>query len=81
MSSRLQVRRPGEGDVHGDVVGELGGAVGDLDEHAVDAATTLDVLVAADDVAGGGLDALHLAELDVLLERDLELLELRRRAR
>ncbi len=62
--------------MHRDVVGQLGGAVGDLDEHAVDATSTLNVLVAADDVALGGLDALHLAQPDVLLERDLELLEL-----
>ncbi len=64
--------------MHRDVVGELGRAAGDLDEHAVDAAATLDVLVAADDVAVGGLDALDVAEADVLLERDLELLELGR---
>ena len=45
-SSRRQVLRPGEGDVHGDVVGQLGGGVGHLDEHGVDAAAALDVQVA-----------------------------------
>ena len=54
-----EVLRTGEGDVHGDVVGQLRRTAGDLDEHAVDAAATLDVLVAAELVAVGGLDALR----------------------
>src|SRR5690606_2357041 len=71
-----EVARPGERDVHGDVVGEFGGAAFELDEHTVDAATTLDVLIGTDDVAIGGLDASDVAETDVLLERHLELFEL-----
>ena len=73
-----QVLRPGEGDVHGDVVRQLGAAAGHLDEHGVDAASALDVHVAVEDVAVGRLDAHDVAELDLLLERDLQLLELRR---
>ena len=53
-------------------------AVGQLDEHGVHAAATLDVQVAVEDVAGGRLDAHDVAQLDLLLERDLEVLELRR---
>ena len=48
-----------------------------LDEHGVHAASTLDVLVAVEDVAVGRLDAHDVAQLDLLLERDLQLLELR----
>ena len=55
-----------------------GAAVGQLDEHGVHAAATLDVQVALEHVAVGRLDAHDVAELDLLLERDLEVLELRR---
>ena len=64
--------------MHGDVVRQLDAAAGDLDEHGVDAAATLDVVVAVEHVAVGRLDAHDLAELDLLLERDLQLLELGR---
>ena len=75
-SSRRRYFGPGEGDVNGDVVRQLVAATGHLDQHAVDAAATLHVLVVADHVAAGGLEPDHLAELDLLLEQDLELLEL-----
>src|SRR5690606_6875055 len=52
-----EVTGPGEGDVHGDVVGERRVAAGEDDEDAVDAATALDVEVAVEDLALAGLDA------------------------
>ncbi len=71
-----QVRRLGEGDVHGDLVGQLLGAAGELDEHGVDAAAVLDVEVGVEDVAVGGLEADDPADLDVLLVGDLEVVDL-----
>ena len=56
-------------------MGQLLGAAGQHDEHAVDAPAALDVQVAVDDVAGAASDAHDAAELDLLLERDLEVLE------
>src|SRR3954454_14191763 len=53
-----------EGDVDGDVVGQLLIAALHLDEHAVDATVVLDVEVGVDDVAGGILEAHDLAEVD-----------------
>ncbi len=50
-----EVLRTGEGDVHGDVVGQRGVAAGHLDEHAVDPAAALHVEVAVEHVAGGRL--------------------------
>ena len=52
-----------------------GVAAGHLDEHAVDAAAALDVQVAVEHVAGAGLEPHDAAELDLLLERDLEVVE------
>ena len=43
-----EVGRASERDVHGDVVREFGRSAGDLDEHGVDAATALVVLVVAE---------------------------------
>ena len=71
-----EVRRLGEGDVHADVVGQLLGAALELDEHGVDAAPVLQVQVRVEDVAVGGLEADDLAELDVLLLGDLEVVDL-----
>jgi peptide methionine sulfoxide reductase MsrA len=50
--------------VDGDVVGQLLGAAGEHDEHAVDAPTALDVQVAVDEIAGGRLDAHDPTELN-----------------
>ncbi len=72
-----QVLRSGERDVHGDVVGELLVAAGEDDEHAVHSPSTLDVEVAVDDLAVTGLQPDDLAELDVLLQRDLQVVEAR----
>ena len=58
-----------------DLVGQLRRAAGELDEHAVDAAAVLGVQVGVEDVALGGLDADDLADLDVLLQRDLEVVD------
>jgi hypothetical protein len=48
----------------------------ELDEHRIDAAATLDVEVAVEDVARGGLHPHDITELDALLERDLQVIEL-----
>ena len=70
-----QVLRTSERDVHGDVVGQLAVAARKDDQHPVDAATTLDVQIAVDDLAVGGFERDDSAELDVLLERDLQVVE------
>ncbi len=57
-------------------MGEFGRRVRHLDEHAVDAAAALDVLVVADLVAVRSRHVDDVAQLDLLLERDLQLLQL-----
>ena len=64
-----EVLRLGEAGVDGDVVGQFGGAAGQLDEHGVDAAAALHVQVGVEHVPGRRLEAHDLAELDVLLQR------------
>src|SRR3954470_14410886 len=68
---RLRERR-----VHRDVVGELLVAALQLDDHRVDAATVLLVQVRVEHVARGGFDAHDVADLDVLLEGDLQVVDL-----
>ena len=58
-------------------MGQFGATPGDFDEHGVDAASTLQMLVALEDVPGRGVETLDVAQSDVLLQRDLELFELR----
>src|SRR3954452_4016387 len=72
-----EVLRPGEGDVHGDVVRQRLRRVAHLHEHGVDAATALDVQVAVEHVARRSLEPNDLAELDLLLEGDFQVFELR----
>ena len=70
-----EVLRAGEADVDGDVVGEFLRGAGHLDQHGVDATATLHVQVAVDHVARSGLDADDVAQLDLLLQRDLQVVE------
>ena len=62
--------------MHGDVVAELGVAALELEQHGVHSAATLNVGVRLEEIAGGGLEADHLTELDLFLEGDLHVLEL-----
>src|SRR3954447_22737492 len=70
-----EVRGAGERDLDGDLVREVRAAAGQLDEHAVHAAPVLAVDVGVDDVAVGRLAPHDLAERDVLLEDDLEVVD------
>src|SRR3954447_1954948 len=70
-----QVLGLAEGDVYGDVVGQLLRSTFQLDDDTVDAAVALDVEVGIDDMAGRRLEADDAAELDVLLEGDLEVVD------
>src|SRR5918994_1829135 len=70
-----EVLRLRERDVHGDVVGELGGTALQHDDHAIDAAALLPVEVGVDHLTLGDLELDHAAHLDVLLERDLEVVD------
>src|SRR5262245_12957794 len=71
-----QVAGAGEGHVDGDVVGQLRRAAGDLDEHGVHAAPALDVEVGVERVGRIGLHPHDLAELDVLLQGEAQVLDL-----
>ena len=61
--------------MHGHVVGQLRRPVRQHDEHAVDAATTLHMEVAVDHLPGLGLQPDDAPDLDLLLERDPEVLQ------
>jgi hypothetical protein len=67
--------------VHRHVVGELVARAGHLDQDPVDATAALYVLVVPEHVAVAGVEAYDVAELDLLLQRDLELVELGRALR
>src|ERR1700676_1218570 len=70
------VRGPSEGDVGGDVVGQLDRAAVEGHHHRVHAPPGLEMEVPVDHASGRGLDADHLADRDVLLEGDLEVVDL-----
>ena len=61
--------------MHGHVVGELTRPVGHHNEHAIDPATALHVQIAVDHLTGLRLQADDTPDLDLLLERDLEVLQ------
>src|SRR5205085_1699977 len=55
-----------EGDMDGDVVGQLRAAALELDQDSVDAASVLDMQIGVENLVGPGLEAHDATELDVL---------------
>ncbi|CAB4703709.1 unannotated protein [freshwater metagenome] len=71
----LEVLGPSKRNVHSYIVSKLSASTRHLDEHCVHAAAALHVNVGIDGVARNGVDANDIADLDLLFQRDTQIVD------